>query len=249
MESIINAIRQFFVKLFGYVVVAALLILGWNFYKEQRESRTFVVSFNNIDGLSKGAPIYSKGVRVGKVIRIFPLGNTNDVGVKGLITYKNYPNPKAGVRAKIINNIEGGGGKVLEIGSLLDNSEEIQVRKEHISKGTDPQVLQHTMRLMQNFFQLSKDFANETLRALDSNQTQEYKDEIANGVKNTITSIEYGTLEQDLRNGVKRINKDIKDYEAKPDKGLEIQKAVQNQTKALRNTVESYGSLADVYKH
>lgn len=250
MEAIFNSIKQFFIKLLGYAAIAAVLILGWNFYKGQREARTFVVSFRNVDGLSKGAPIYSKGIRVGKVVRIFPLGNTSDVGVKGLITYKNYPNPKAGVRAKIINNIEGGGGKVLEIGSLMDNPDEIEARKDKImSRGTEPQVLQQTMRLMQNFFQLSKDFANETMLALSSNQAQEYKDNIVNGVENTITSIEYGTLDRDLQNSINKLNKDIKEYEKKPNKELDVQRAVQDQAKALSNTVESYGSLADVYKN
>lgn len=250
MEAITSAIKKFLVKILTYATFAVILVLIWNFYKEQREAKTFVVSFRNVEGLAKGAPIYANGVKVGKIIRIFPLGNTSDIGVKGLITERNYPNPQAGVRAKIINNIEGGGGKVLEIGSLLDSREELEARKKSIlSKGTESPVIGDTMRLMQNFFQLSKDFGNETLKALGSKQAEEYKENLANSVQNTITSVEYGTVKQDVSNGIERLNKEIKDYEHHPEnKGRKLERVIQTQAKALENTVKSYGSLSDVYK-
>ena len=56
-------------------------IFIWNIYKAKRESRTFISQFNNVEGLAKGAPIFSNGIEVGKVIKIL---------LMDYILYKNY---------------------------------------------------------------------------------------------------------------------------------------------------------------
>ena len=248
-------IKNILSKIIFWGIVAALVFYGWNTFKKQRESRTFIVSFNAIEGLSRGAPIYAQGIKVGKVVDIFPLGNTNNVGVKGLITNKDFPTPKGALRTKIITNIESGGGQILEIESVMEplvaeylNPTLEQLSSGNIPKGQSPLTVKHTYRLMRDFFQLTKDFAGGILKALSSPKSQEYGEKLSNTVNNTITSLEYGTLKQDVKNNIEDLNKDIRNYERNPNKKAKTQKILADKAKALQNTVSSFGTLQGIYK-
>ncbi len=235
-------------------MIFGIIFFVWNHFKKQRESRTFIVSFNDVEGLSKGAPIYAKGIKVGKVIDIFPLGNTNSIGVKGLVTNKDFETPKGAVRAKIISNIESGGGRILEIEVVMENltaeylDPKMQLTGTKISKGENPFTTKHTFRLMRDFFQLTKDFCVDVVAGLNSNKTQEYGEKLSNTVNNTITSLEYGTLKHDIENNIEDLNKDIKNFERSENKEAKIQRALEDKAKALKNTVSAFGTLQGVYK-
>ncbi len=255
MSLIWAIIKSILSKIIYWGIIVALIFFAWNTFKKQREGRTFIVSFNSIEGLSRGAPVYSKGIKVGKVVDIFPLGNTNTVGVKGLITNKDFPTPKGAIRAKIITNIESGGGQILEIEAAMEtltaeylNPEVERLSTAKVTKGQSPFTVKHTYRLMRDFFQLTKDFAEEVLRSLSSPKSQEYRDKVSNTVSNTITSLEYGTFKQDIQNNIEDLNKDIKNYERSPNKEAKMQRSLQDKAKALQNTVSSFGTLQGVYK-
>ncbi|MCE2928365.1 MAG: MlaD family protein [Candidatus Caenarcaniphilales bacterium] len=242
MAIIIEFLKGVLKKLVTLAVVASLAFWGWNTYKNKRESRTFIVSFNDVEGLTKGSPIYANGIKVGKVIQILPLGNTNSVGVKGLITSKDFPNPGSSVRARIINNIESGGGKILDVVAMNVDT------KQALGKGENPYILKHTLRITRDFFQMSKDFSNDVYHLVSSKESESNKEKIENAVQNTVTSIEYGTVQNDIKNQMHHLNKEIKELEKNPNKKRKAEKEMENQAKALKNTLSSFGSLADVYR-
>lgn len=252
MGLILDIIKGLVSKILSFVILAALAFYGWGWYKSKREARTFTVSFNNVAGLSKGAPIYSNGLQVGKVISIVPLGNTNDVGVKGLITDKNFPSIKTHVSAKIIDNIESGGGKILEITAPIENDNflhEIIGKKPAFKvKGQSAQVLKSTMRLMRDFFQMTKDFGIGLYAALSSQESKEYSKTVINEMENTITSLEYGTIKKDVEQGIVKLNNDIKHFEENPSNKVKAEKMLKEKAKALENTVRTYGTLSNAYK-
>lgn len=237
-------------KLAFWFIIAAVVFYFWNNFKHKREERTFVVSFNNVEGLSRGAPIYAKGIKVGKVIDIFPLGNSSDVGVKGLITHKDFSTPEGIVQARIVSNIESGGGQILEIIAILRpmRSEKLGEHSNLISKGQSPFTAKHTLRLMKDFYQLTKDFCEQCMVALGSQQSEEYREKLSNTVNNTITSLEYGTVRQDVQNSIKDLNKDIKKFERNPNKDKIVKQNLENKAKALKNTVEAFGTLHSAYR-
>ena len=107
MALIINFLLGMLKKILTFGVVFALIVFVWNLYKERREAKTFISQFSNVEGLAKGAPIFSNGIEVGKVIKIFAIGNSNNVAVKGLITNDNYPSPRGAIDTRIITNFKG----------------------------------------------------------------------------------------------------------------------------------------------
>jgi hypothetical protein len=250
MKFLFKLIKNLISKLLFFGIVAYGTIFFWNMYKEKREARTFVTSFQDIEGLRKGAPVFSNGVQVGKVIRIFPLGNTGHIGVKSAITNKNYPAPRSAVNARIVTNYESGGGKILEVSNLFVGHDEAAIKRlsKDNNKSQVPYLMRNATRLMRDFFQLSKDWAIDTSRALNSSRVQEYQENVALALENTVTSFEYGTVKQDIKNSINRLNHDLKEIEQQPNKAAKAQRAMENQAKALQNTVKTYGSLADVYK-
>ncbi|MDD9897524.1 MAG: MlaD family protein [Candidatus Melainabacteria bacterium] len=260
MKLILAIIKNILKTVIFWGIIAALIFYGWNFFKKKRESRTFTVSFSQIEGLARGAPIYSQGVKIGKVIDIFPLGNSTELAVKGLITDKNYSIPRTAIGANIVSDIEGGGGKILEIQSKLGDLESEHIlmgstrpfakkSQARINKGQNPFTAKHAMRLMRDFFQMSIDSAKVMLEGLNSDESKRYRDEISNAVNNTVTSLEYGTVKADLQNKIHDLNREIKDHEAGVDREEEIEEFVTNKAKALGNTIRSFGTLQDVYKH
>jgi hypothetical protein len=250
MNFLFKLIKNLISKLIFFGVVAYISLFFWNMYKEKREAKTFVTSFNDIEGLRKGAPVFSNGVHVGKVIRIFPLGNTGHIGVKSAITNKNYPAPRSAVNARIVTNYESGGGKVLEVSNLFVGHDDAVIKRlaKDNHKAQTPYLMKNTTRLMRDFFQLTKDWAMDTSRALNSSNVNEYQENVALALENTVTSFEYGTVKQDIKNSISRLNQDLKEIEQQPNKAVKAQRIIENQAKALQNTVKTYGSLADVYK-
>lgn len=257
MGLLINFLLGIVKKILTFGVVFALIVFVWNIYKERREARTFISQFNNVEGLSKGAPIFSKGIEVGKVIKIFPIGNSNDVAVKGVLTNENYPSPRGAVNTRIITNFRGGGGKALELRESLGDSsvEQIGLRENDfldenkgIKKAVNGTSMKVALRLMRDTFQMTKDFSVAILASIDSKKTQKITRGLENSVNNTITSIEYGTVEKDVKRGIEKLNDDIKDFEKKPNKEAVVERSLKNQAKALRNTLNSYANLSETYK-
>lgn len=240
---ILSFLQSIFKKLLFFFVIAALAFGIWNYYKEKRESRTFTISFNNVDGLRTGAPVYANGIRVGKVIRIFPLGNTNTVGVKCVITKKDFPKPAGAVNATLITNYEDGGGKVVEITGMRAGSS-------GSGTGINPYIAKYSLGLARDFLQLSKDFATASYQAINSKKNTELREDLTNNVQNTITSLEYGTLKNDVQQDIKELNKKIKKFESRPakEKEKQLQKTIETQAQALKKTTKTYGTLSDPYK-
>lgn len=259
MKLIWAIIKNLLTTVVIWGLVAVVAFYGWNFFKKKRESRTFTVSFSHIEGLSKGASIYAKGIKVGKVIDIFPLGNSTDLAVKGLITNKDYSVPNHAVGAKIVSDIEGGGGKILEIQTRLSSLEPEHILMGNtrafnknseitIAKGQNPFTAKHAMRLMRDFFQMSKDSSIKALKAFNSEESQRYREEVSNNINNTITSLEYGTIKSDVKNKIHDLNQEIKDHERGTNKEAEMQRIIEDKTQALKNTINTFGTLQDIYK-
>lgn len=240
---VLGFLQNIFKKLLFFFVIAAVAFGIWNYYKEKRESKTFTISFYNVDGLRTGAPVYANGIKVGKVIRIFPLGNTNTVGVKCVITKKDFPRPAGAVNATLITNFEDGGGKVIEITGMTPGAA-------NSGKGINPYLAKYSLGLVRDFLQLSKDFATMGYEAINSKKNIEFREDLSNNVQNTITSLEYGTLKNDVEQDIKELNRDIKKYESRSakEKEQELKKTIETQAQALQKTTKTYGSLSDPYK-
>jgi ABC-type transporter Mla subunit MlaD len=249
---IFGIIKNIISKLLFWGIILVIILYFWNSFKAKREARTFTISFNNVDGLSKGAPIFSKGVEVGKVINIFPLGNSNDVGVKGLITKKDFTLKGTDISAKIITDIERGGAKVVEITtvrkSTIGDTSLTGDSEPNLKRGNNPYIIKNTLRLMRDFLQLSKDWANDSIKLFNSKDGQEFREDVANNVENTITSLEHGTLKKDVENKISDLNREIKSQERDPHKEEKAKKDLELKVKALKNTLGSYKTLSDVYK-
>ncbi len=244
IQAIIQLIKGLILKLFLPIALfIGLLLFAWTSYRENREARTLTLSFMNIDGLSKGAPVYVHGVKVGKVIQMFPVLNSNAVAVKILITDKQMPVPSY-AEARIITSIETGGGKVIELQNLTRTLENHRLSV----NGMSPLNAAYLSRLMLDILQLTKDFAEQGLKALGSRQADSFKSDLENQVKNTITSIEYGTVKKDVQNEVRSLNKRIRNTELDPANEERFNKNVKNQFKALQNTLNTLSDVSKSYQ-
>jgi len=244
LAAIIETIKGFLFKVvMPITILLSVVLFSWSLYRERREARTLILSFNNIDGLTKGAPVYVHGVKVGKVIQVFPMVNSNAVGVKLLITDRKMPIPSY-AEARIITSIETGGGKIVE----LQNMTRVIESQRLDTRGEAPITAAYMSRLMLDMFQLTKDFAQDGLRAMNTEQASTYKSDLENQVKNAITSVEYGTVKKDVEHEVKTINRTIRNTELDPTKNDDVAKAVKNQAKALENTIKSMSNVSDIYK-
>jgi ABC-type transporter Mla subunit MlaD len=243
MNLIFKLVRWILIRIFSFLVIAALLFYAWNHYKQRREAKTFVVSFVNVDGLTKGAPIYVRGVQVGKVVQIFPIANSDRIAVKGLITIKDFPTPGNATHATIVNNIQAGGGKIIE----LRNVEQVGPLYKVVHRGQGPLMIEQASRIALDTFQLTKDFASDLYKSMNTKQSQYYREQLENSVRNTITSIEYGTVEHDLNSGIEELNQRIKQAEEHHNEE-EKKKAMMDQLNALKNTVSTFSTVTDVYK-
>lgn len=247
MELIFNFFISFFKKLFFLGLLIALAFGAWSWFKAKREGKTFVVSFYNVDGLSKGAPVVVRGVRVGKVIQTYPLLNTNKVAVKAIITHKDFPRPGPETEAVIISDIEGGGGKIMELKNISHSSMGTVRIGAQSPSGQSPVLLKETTRLVFDFMQLSKDFAIDFWEMITSQKSKDYQAEIKSQIENSITSLEYGTIEADIQNEIASLNRKIKDLEMNDNKDFETKKALLNQIDALKNTIKRYETISDIY--
>ncbi len=244
ITALIDTIKGFLFKvIMPIAILLALVLFGWSSYRERREARTLILSFHNIDGLTKGAPVYVHGVKVGKVIQTFPMVNSNAVGIKILITDRKMPVPSY-AEARIITSIETGGGKVVELQNMTRTIESERLSMSSVA----PITAAYMSRLMLDIFQMTKDFAVAGISAVSSPQADSYKSDLSNQVKNAITSVEYGTVKKDVANEVKTLNRNIRNTELDPTKNDDLAKAVKNQAKALENTVKSMSNVSDVYK-
>jgi hypothetical protein len=256
MGLLLNVLMGMLKKVIMFAIVFAVVVTVWNFYKAKRESRTFISQFSNVEGLSKGAPIYSSGIEVGKVIKIFPIGNSNNVAVKGLITKDEFPSPRGAINTRIVTNFQDGGGKAIELLDSIYESEleRIGLREDDflankkIKKAINGPSMKVVLRIMRDTFQMTKDFALSITAAMNSKESQTYQREAQNAINNTITSLEYGTVKQDVKHGIERLNDKIRDFEEKPNKEAVVERTIKNQALALRNTLESYANLSKTYK-
>lgn len=242
MQLLFGILKFFLQKALTFLVFIGLAWFAWNMFSHRDDSRKFIVSFPNVSGLSRGAPIYMRGVEVGKVIKIFPLANENRVAVEGIVTKKDLCINNQNVHARIINDVERGGGQVLEItGCGMQNNASSADSATYMTK--------YATRLLLDTLQMTKDFANDTVNYLSTNEATETKENIVESAHGAVRSVEYGFVKDDLKTGIKNINKEIKSLEAEreddPDKAKD---EMANQLKALSNTLSSMKPVSDVYK-
>lgn len=256
MGLLLNVLFGMIKKVLMFAIVFGIVVTVWNFYKAKRESRTFISQFNNVDGLTKGAPIFSNGIEVGKVIKIFPIGNSNDIAVKGLITKDEFPSPRGSINTRITTNFQDGGGKAVE---LLDSVYESELERiglreddfmsnKKFKKAINAPSTKVVLRIMRDTWQMAKDFAMSISANFNSQDSQEMQHQAQNAVNNTITSLEYGTVKQDVKRGIDNLNEKIRDFEEKPNKQAVVERTLRNQAMALKNTLDSYANLSNTYK-
>jgi hypothetical protein len=104
------------------------------------------------------------------------------------------------------------------------------------------------LRIMRDTFQMTKDFAISIMAALDSKQSRDYQRHAENTVNNATTSIEYGTVKQDIKRGIENLNDEIRHFEDKPNKEATVERTLRNQALALKNTLDSYANLSNTYR-
>ena len=238
-------------QVLNLIIIAAIIFGGWNYYKAKREGRTFIVSFYNVDGLAKGAGVYAHGVEIGKVISVFPIGNSNRVGVKAMITKKDFPTPRGEIDAEIITNVESGGGQILELNKISVVKNQPQSNKkfnDFINKGKNHVITKEASRLMLDIFQLSKDFGTDIYNMLSSKEASDYRDENLNSLNNAITSLEYGTLKTDVRSGIDKLNERIEKAAKHSEGDAYRKKQAAERYEAIENTVETLGGISNSYR-
>ena len=118
MQLFLGILKFFIKKVVSFVIIIALVYFLWNLFSHREDKRKFVISVDHISGLSRGAPVYLGGAKVGKVLKIFPVANLDKVAIEGIITQKGLVIDKNDLQARIITDVEGGGGQVL----FLDKS-------------------------------------------------------------------------------------------------------------------------------
>ncbi len=242
MQLLLGIFKFFLQKAITLFVLVALLWFGWNMFSHREDRQKFIVSFPNVSGLSRGAPIYMRGVEVGKVIKVFPMANENRVAVEGLITKKTLHIDNRDVNARIITDVERGGGQVLEITSCA-------MRETATGPDSAAYLTKYATRLLLDSLQMTKDFANQTVDYLSSNEATTARENISESAQGAIRSVEYGFVKDDLKKGIKEINKEIKDLEEEKEENPEkAKKEMADQLKAINNTLSSLKPISDVYK-
>lgn len=245
MQLLWGIIKFFIQKVISFLLIIALVYFSWSLFSHREDKRKFTISVDNISGLSRGAPVYLGGAKIGKVLKIFPIANTDEVAIEGLITQKGLILDRKDIQARIITDVEGGGGQVLEITQfhLLNNS------NKHGNNSQVSYITKYASRLLLDTLQLTKDFANESIAYLNRQETLDYKAKLEESVQNTVTSIEYGLVQDDIKKGIKDINNKIRDVEKdKEENPNSFKDALADQIEALKNTLSSFNTVSDVYK-
>lgn len=236
-----------FVKnLIGKLLLPFILVFvaGYVFklYKSNRAERSFTLSFENIDGLNKGAPVYALGTIVGKVVGTFPIRNERKIGVNIMITKDDFPLPGKGTSVAIVPSLHRTGSKVIEI-------KNIKLSKEGQLKVEEPKLHDHIFALMLDVLQITKDFAVASIKMITSPQSKKYAKDAQRTIKDITTSIEFGTVKDDLKVQLSKANQMIEGAESKGGIiGYKEKRALMNQVKAARNTLESLSGATDYYK-
>ena len=245
MQLFLGILKFFIKKVVSFVIIIALVYFLWNLFSHREDKRKFVISVDHISGLSRGAPVYLGGAKVGKVLKIFPVANLDKVAIEGIITQKGLVIDKNDLQARIITDVEGGGGQVLEITQfhLISSS------KKNKQNSQVAYITKYASRLLLDTLQMTKDFANESIAYLNRQETLEYKQKLEESVGNTVRSIEYGLIEDDIKNNMRDINNKIKDVEqSKEENPNQVTEALADQLEAIKNTLSSFNTVSDVYK-
>ena len=245
MQLFLGILKFFIKKVVSFVIIIALVYFLWNLFSHREDKRKFVISVDHISGLSRGAPVYLGGAKVGKVLKIFPVANLDKVAIEGIITQKGLVIDKNDLQARIITDVEGGGGQVLEITQfhLISSS------KNNKQNSQVAYITKYASRLLLDTLQMTKDFATESIAYLNRQETLEYKQKLEESVGNTVRSIEYGLIEDDIKNNMRDINNKIKDVEqSKEENPNQVTEALADQLEAIKNTLSSFNTVSDVYK-
>lgn len=252
--GLLKNLQAFLMSLVFPAIIFAGAFYVWNHFKKERERKIFTVSFNNIDGLSKGAPVFARGLQIGKVIKTHALVNDNKVAVKILITKKDFPKPGEGTHVKIVNSIESGGGKIIELSNIRVDEDFVGKNYfvEHYGKDfyrtIEPISSKSLKHLMFDFFVLGKEFAIDTYNMITSEKTVSYAEELENSLQNTIASIEHGTLQDDVKNQINELNEKVKDSETDPRIRAKRKQEMHNQINALKHNLGTMMTVSDQYK-
>lgn len=214
---------------------------AWNYAQHQQKSRTATVYFHNVDGLSRGAAVFVGGTIVGKVQEIYPIVNDNKVAVDILITKKGFPTPKQGTKASIQTNISRGGGRVIELKDI---------QAVGVGRNVEPLTSDYLTRLAMDLLQMTKDFASASIQFFNDPRTHAYKDKVQSQLNYLKTSIEKGTITNDIQQEINKLNNTIKEIESGEKHLLNDQdkQALVNKLEATKKTLTTLGAVTDNYR-
>lgn len=243
MFALPKFLTQLIVKLAFPLLLFLAGVYAWNYAQHQERLKTATVYFQNVDGLSRGAPVFVGGTVVGKVKDIYPIVNDNKVAVDILITKEDFPTPQQGTKASIQTNISRGGGRVVAL-------KDVQVKSQK-QQNIEPLTSDYLTRLAMDMFQMGKDFASQTVQFMNDPKTHAYKDKIQSQLNYLKTSIEKGTVKEDLQQEINKLNKTIQELESGEKEFLKDsdKQALINKLEATKNTLKTLGSMTDNYKH
>ena len=240
---LIKLVKKIVSKLIFLAVVVSLAFFAWGQFQKTKRSRVFTVTFTNTESLNRGAAVYASGSIVGKVLNISPMVNSEEIAVDILITKNDFPIPSSGTNVEIISSSERGGSKAIELTNIVTKG------KGKIKAKPNPSY-DYILRTTGEAFQISKDFALDTMKFLGSPTAQQYKKNLENSLNGVVTSLEHGTIKKDLEKQLANLNQKAEEIEAN-DKGLlseKDKKALLDQLEATKKTLQSTISVSDLYK-
>ena len=244
VSFIFGTITSVIKKLALPAIMILAAIMGWNYFQNKREQKTFTLSFFNVDGLSKGAPVMMHGANVGKVIKISPLSNSNAVAVKVLITQPDFRVPGFGTEARIVNSIETGGGKIVDLLRVQRSLKGEKIRYKTVSALS----FKHASKVMFDLAQLTKDFSSDILRQLEKNKKKDDTSaDLGNAITNVVSSVEYGTIKKDVSNQIQSLNRKIRDSESNPNGDFRQKQNMKYRIESLKNTLRTFNPVSDAY--
>ncbi len=238
IEWIADSLKNLIKSIIFPALVLALLFYTWSVYQKDRGTRSFAVSFNKIEGLEKGAPVFAMGALVGKVISTKAMLNEDKIGVKILITKDGFPTPKAGTEARIVPSLQRSGANVVELMN-------IQVDEEGEGKAIEPLPHDMIMRTTKDLMLTTKDFTMDVIRFMGSPQAKEYQSDLDKQIKGLIHAIEQGDYKGQAKLQLKKLNELAKDSQR--NKGRS-KVSIEKQLKAIKKSLNSAVSVSDVYK-
>jgi hypothetical protein len=241
-KSSVATVKFIFTKLFTIAILFIIFYFIWSFFSRLEDHNKFISVYQDVQGLSRGSPVRLGGVQVGKVLKIAPIANSNTVAVESIIFKSDLDIDTTNIATRIVQNVERGGGKVLEIthyktGNNLN------------STGDAPYFMKYASRIALDGLQLTKDFAVNTVAAISQKDDMEYKEELRNNLDSSIVTIENGLVADEMNTNVENINHKIEMVERYKEQHPEYTRdKLADQLQALKNTLSSFSPVSKVYE-